>query len=177
MIETARLVLRRWRRSDAAPFAAMGRDAEVMRFLGPPLSRADSAAAARRQNALIDAIGYGFWAIERRADGAFLGFCGLKPGPEETPIVGLMEIGWRLRRDAWGLGYAREAAAASLAWGWANTAVNHIYAITVQANARSWGLMERLGMTRVVDRDFDHPGVPPGSPLRPHMVYQIARPA
>ncbi len=69
-----------------------------------------------RQNGLQSAHGYCFWIVERREDGAMLGFCGLKPGPADTPIEGRVEIGWRLRADAWGKGYAREAAQASLDW-------------------------------------------------------------
>ena len=43
-------------------------------------------------------------------------------------------------------------------------------------NARSWGLMERLGMERAIDDDFDHPNVPIGNPIRPHITYRIVRP-
>lgn len=118
MIETDRLNLRRWREADAAPFHAMGQDAEVMRFLGPLPSLAETNAGIARQNALADAGGTCFWAVERREDGAFLGFCGVKPGPAGTPIADRPEIGWRLARHAWGRGYAREAAAACLADAW-----------------------------------------------------------
>jgi RimJ/RimL family protein N-acetyltransferase len=176
VIETERLILREWRESDITPFHAMCNDPEVMRFLGPPLSRADAEAAAARQNGFIASHGYCFWAVERKADGAFLGFCGLKPGPDGTPIANQVEIGWRLARDAWGQGYAREAAAASIAWGWNNTNAPGIAAMTNIKNVRSWGLMERLGMVRDHAADFDHPAVPIDDPLRPHIVYRIARP-
>ena len=175
-IETERLILRGWRDSDVAPFHAMCNDPEVMRYLGPPLSREDAAAAGERQNGFITSHGYCFWAVERKIDGAFLGFCGLKPGPEGTPIFTQVEIGWRLVRDAWGQGYAREAAEASIAWGWANTDAPGIAAMTNIENVRSWGLMERLGMVRDHASDFDHPAVPVGDPLRPHIVYRIGRP-
>lgn len=174
MITTARLILRPWRDADRDPYHALCSDPEVMRFLGPPQSRAESDAAIDRMQALQAASGYCFWAVERRADGALLGFCGLKPGP--APIEGKLEIGWRLAREAWGQGYAREAAEASLGWAWRALDVDEVVAITVHANARSWGLMERLGMRRVVDGDFDHPNVPEGSPLKRHILYQIGRP-
>lgn len=175
MIETDRLLLRRWRDADAAPFHDMGQDAEVMRYIGPPLTPADARAAVVRQNGIADAYGRCFWAIERRADGRFLGFCGVKPGPQATPIADLPEIGWRLRRDAWGQGYAREAAAACLDAEWKRDTAE-VFAITVPANVRSWGLMERLGMTRDVARGFDHPALAPGDPLRTHVTYSIRRP-
>ena len=176
MIETARLILRGWRETDIAPFHAMGNDAEVMRYLGPPMTLADARIAADAQNAFIASHGYCFWAIERKADGAFLGFCGIKPGPAETPIASELEIGWRLCRDAWGQCYAREAAEAVIGLAWANTDAPAIAAMTVIANANSWGLMERLGMTRDHGADFDHPAVPDGDPLKRHIVYRIARP-
>src|SRR3546814_17748508 len=90
----------------------------------------------------------------------------LKHGPPDTPIATCVEIGWRLRSDAWGAGYAREAAEASIAWGWANLACDAIHAITTVANVRSRWLVERLGMTRSPDMDFDHHAVPADRPLR-----------
>ena len=176
MIATERLLLRRWRDSDVAPFHEMGQDGEVMRHLGPPVSEADCRAAAERQNALADDDGRCFWAMERRADGAFLGFCGVKPGPRDTPIAGEAEIGWRLARGGWGQGFATEAARAVLAAEWAR-GTPQVVAITVPANVRSRAVMERLGMTHDINADFDHPALAPGDPLRRHVLYRIARPA
>ncbi|WP_084581019.1 GNAT family N-acetyltransferase [Sphingomonas azotifigens] len=174
MIETERLLLRGWTDADRAPFHAMANDPRVMAYIGPLQSRAESDAGIDRQRAFQAGHGHCFWALERREDGAFLGFCGLKPGAAGTPIAGDIEIGWRLATEHWGQGYAREAAAASLAWGWQHLAASSIAAITVEANARSWGLMERLGMQRVPDGDFDHPTAIPA--LRRHRTYRIHRP-
>lgn len=175
MIETERLIVRPWRDADRAPFAAMNQDEAVRRYLGPPQSRAESDAAVDRMIASQAEHGCCFWAVERRDDGAFLGFCGIKPG--RWPIEGLAEIGWRLARAYWRQGYAREAAAACLDWAWAARDWPHVYAITVPANSASWGLMERLGMERLADGDFDDPEIPEGSPLKRHLTYRIARPA
>jgi RimJ/RimL family protein N-acetyltransferase len=176
VIETERLLLRRWTDADRPVFHAHCSDPEVMEFLGPRQTREETDAALDRQNGYLDSHGYCFWAVERRSDGALLGFCGLKPGAPDTPIANDVEIGWRVGRGYWGQGYARESAEASLAWGWANTDAPRIAAITVEANTRSWGLMERLGMTRAAGEDFDHPAVPDGSPLKRHIVYRIERP-
>ncbi|KKC27131.1 GNAT family N-acetyltransferase [Sphingomonas sp. SRS2] len=177
MIETERLVLRGWVEADKAPFHAMGNDPAVMEYLGPPLGHDDIDVMTARQNGFLADAGYCFWAVERKQDGAFLGFCGLKPGAISTPIEGRVEIGWRLAAAHWGAGYAREAAAASLAWGWANTDADAIWAMTVPANSRSWGLMERLGMQRRRDLDFNHPQPGLEERLKPHIVYTIGRPA
>ena len=176
MIETERLLVRPWQDSDRAPFAAMSRDPQVMATLGPLMSREQVDAAVDRMIRLQAAQGFCFWAIERKRDGAFLGFCGLKGEAAAPHLEGEIEAGWRLRSDAWGQGYAREAAEASLAWGFANLPNPRIIAITTPGNVRSWGLMERLGMRRLADGDFDHPGVPDGDPLKPHITYAIDRP-
>lgn len=174
MIETERLILRRWEERDRPVFHACCSDPRVMEHLGALQTRAETDAAIDRQNRILDAHGHCFWAVERREDGTFLGFCGLKPGAEDTPIEGEIEIGWRFVHAHWGRGYAREAAQASLDWGWANLDASAIAAITTVGNARSWGLMERLGMVRAPEDDFDHPKAPEW--LRAHVTYRIARP-
>jgi RimJ/RimL family protein N-acetyltransferase len=177
MIETERLTLRGWRNADAAAHHAMCAEPAVMAYLGQPPSLADSAAVVARQTAILADYGACFWALERRDTGGFIGWCGIKPGPVGTPIEDKPEIGWSLVRDAWGQGYAREAAEAALAWGWARLDLPTIWAITVPANRSSRTLMERLGMTRVVDGDFDHPKLAEDDPLRRHILYRIDRPA
>lgn len=175
MIDTERLVLRRWQATDIVPFHDMGRDAEVMRYIGPAMDIAACEQTAARMNALADAKGDCFWAIERRMDGAFLGFCGIKPGPQGTPIADLPEIGWRLARSAWGAGYAHEAAAACLHRAWTR-GTPRVHAITVPANARSLALMKRLGMAQVIGGDFDHPALAAGDPLRRHVLLAMDDP-
>ncbi|TFU05652.1 N-acetyltransferase [Polymorphobacter arshaanensis] len=171
MIETARLRIRPWRDSDRAPFAEMGRDAEVMRYLGPPLSREDSDAAIDRMNVAQAAHGFCFWALEQKADGAFIGFCGLLPVRFDAVPAGSIEAGWRLRRASWGQGYATEAARASLGWGFA-LGIESIIAFTTVANLPSQRVMQRTGMVRRADLDFHHPRLAADDPLRPHVVYE-----
>ena len=175
MIETARLVLRQWRDADREPFAAMRLDPEVMAHL-PPLTREESDAAVDRQMALIAEHGHGFWAVERKADGAFLGFTGVKPTAPDLPFDGAPEVGWRLARHAWGAGYASEAARASLAYGFKVLGAPEIVSFTVPANTRSQAVMRRIGMTADPTRNFDHPVLPAGHRLRPHVLYALRRP-
>ena len=153
-IETPRLILRGWREEDARPFQRICTDPDVMEHLGPPLTLREAEQAVVRQNAFLDSAGYCFWAMEHKDSSALMGFCGVKPGAVNTPIENRPEIGWRMGRNWWGAGYAREAAQASLDWMWANTGVDSVWAITTPANVRSWGLMERLGMTRHHELDF-----------------------
>jgi RimJ/RimL family protein N-acetyltransferase len=171
-IRTERLILRPWRDGDRDAAWTMAQDEEVMRYL-PALDRAGSDAMVDRFMAMQAEHGHTFWVVERRADGAFLGMCGM--APPRNPLVEY-EIGWRLARHAWGQGYAQEAARATLDWAWANRAMPAIVAITVAYNRASWTLMERIGMKRAVDEDFEHPSLPQGHPLRPHILYRTGDP-
>lgn len=176
-LETERLVLRSWREEDRAPFAEMSADAEVMAHLDGVVDRTASDAVIDRLAAEEAGHGQTFWALERKADAAMIGFCGLRRGGHPgTPAPDELEIGWRLARSAWGQGYAREAAEATLAWGWANRDAGRIAAWTVPANTDSWGLMIRLGMVHRPELDFDHPRFAAGHPLCRHLVYTIDRP-
>ena len=173
MIETERLVLRGWREEDRDAFFALNSDPAVMEFL-PAGTRADSDAAVDRMIATQAEHGHCFWAVERKADGGFLGFCGPMPAREPLNEV---ELGWRLAREAWGQGYATEGARASLAWCWANLDTPTVMAITVPANVRSRRVMEKIGLRHVEGGDFDHPALPEGDPLRRHVLYRAYRPA
>ena len=176
MIETARLILRPWRDEDGAEFVRVTNTPAVMAHLGGVQDNAIGInATIARQTRYQTEYGYSLWIVERRADGTLLGFCGLQPGSVGS-INGEIEIGWRLREDAWGQGYAKEAAFASLHWGWRNLDAPRIMAITTPDNRASWGLMERLGMKHLPDLDFGHPDFQPGHYLYAHITYVAERP-
>jgi RimJ/RimL family protein N-acetyltransferase len=176
MLQTERLVLRRWLPRDRAPFAAMNADPEVMDFPGP-LPPEDSDAEIAYFEACWDADGFGFAAVERKQDNALVGMCGIACCRMDAPICPCVEIGWRLARAHWGRGYATEAARAWLAHGLGTLELPEILAFTDPANQRSLAVMWRLGMRRDPARDFDHPAMPEGHPLRPHLVYALPRAA
>jgi RimJ/RimL family protein N-acetyltransferase len=175
MIETARLALRPWKEKDLPEFIRVTNTENVMRHLGGVMGADYYQSVFERMRASQETEGFCFWLAERRADGGLLGFCGFKRG-SIGPITGELEIGWRFREDVWGQGYAREAAEASLAWVWETRPEKMVYAITVPQNTKSRALMERLGMTRRMDLNFEHAAYPAGHPLRPHITYSIARP-
>lgn len=175
-VTTARLLLRGWRESDRDPFAAMNADPEVARYLPTPLDRASSDALVDRMVAHWVEHGFGLWAVERHDDGAFLGFTGLYRPAFEAHFTPAVEVGWRLAREAWGQGFATEAARAALEFGFETIGLAEIVSFTVPDNERSRRVMERLGMTRDPAEDFDHPRLAPGHPLRRHVLYRLARP-
>ena len=170
-IETMRLILRPWIDADLVPFAAMGRDSRVMAHFPALVGEQQSNASAVRIMNHIGEYGFGFWAVERKSDRQFLGFCGLKMVNFPCPVEGEVEIGWRLAHAHWGQGYATEAAQACLDHGFASLSLARITSFTVAGNTRSWGLMERLGMERREDLDFDHPDLVPSHWLSRHIVY------
>lgn len=153
--ETERLILRDWREEDWAPFWEGTNTPAVMQWLGGLLDAQGMAAMRNRWEGFRRDFGHTFWPVERKEDGTILGFCGLKRCTDENGPFGMMEVGWRLREEAWGKGYAKEAAIAALDLSFDRFGSEETIAITVEENTGSWGLMKRLGMTRRPELDFE----------------------
>ena len=173
-LQTERLVLRSWRDGDRAAFAAICADPKVMATLGPVMDRMQSDALIDQVKAKEAAHGHTFWALERCSDTQFIGWCGVIRG-DMPPIDGKAEIGWRLSSNAWGHGFATEAARATLDWLFANRDDSAALAITHSGNLRSRAVMQRLGMVYCPELDFAHPKLAESNPLRPHVTYSLAR--
>lgn len=174
-LRTERLLLRRWRPDDRAPFAALNADPRVTEFLPGALSRAASDALAERIEAHFGEQGFGPWAVEVPGEIPFAGFVGLGVPAFTAPFTPCVEVLWRLAPACWGRGYATEGARAALAFGFTHAGLAEIVSFTVPANLRSRAVMERLGMTRDPADDFDHPVLPDGHPLRRHVLYRTRR--
>ncbi len=174
MLETARLILRRWSARDFAPFAAMNADRAVMQHFPKALSPAESDALVARFEDRWAEGGIGIAVAERKGDGAFVGMVGLSQ-VRFAPLQGETEIGWRLARVHWRQGYATEAAHAWLRHGFGALGLGEIVSFTVPANRASQGVMARLGMRRDPARDFAHPALPEGHALSRHVVFALKR--
>ncbi len=172
-IQTDRLVLRRWRDSDRAPFAALNGDPETMRYFPETLDRAASDAFVDRIEARFDEQGFGLWALELAATSEFIGYTGLNPMPGGVPGAGGMEVGWRLARHVWHHGYATEAARAAVAVAFDGAGLPGLWSMTAVLNEPSQAVMRRIGMAEVAR--FDHPRIPAGHPTQPHVAYYLAR--
>jgi RimJ/RimL family protein N-acetyltransferase len=168
-LRTERLLMRRWRAADRDAFAAMNADPEVMRHFPAPLDRAASDVFADRIEARFDEQGYGLWALEVVDGPGFVGFTGLNPMPEGVPGAGGVEVGWRLARSAWGHGYATEAARAALHVA-GQVGLPEVWSMTAVTNLPSQAVMRRIGLHR--HATFEHPAVPVGHPVRPHVVFR-----
>jgi RimJ/RimL family protein N-acetyltransferase len=173
-IRTDRLLMRRWIESDRSPFAALNADPETMRYFPATIDRVASDAFVEVIEARFELHGYGLWALEVVETGQFIGFTGLNPMPDDVPGAGGLEVGWRLARHAWHLGYATEAANAAVDVAFGGVGLAEIWSMTAVLNEPSQAVMRRIGLTEVAR--FDHPRIQPGDPLRPHVTYHLSRP-
>jgi RimJ/RimL family protein N-acetyltransferase len=173
IVEAGRLRLRTWDDEDELRFFDVMNTPAVMRWLGGVQTPEDWSAGYRRLRSYERDFGFTFWIIERRSDDAILGFCGLKKAnaPGGDGIAGDIEIGWRLREDAWGQGYAKEAAMASLDLAFERFGAAHVVAVTSRQNLPSQGLMIRLGMERREDLDFVDERFSADSEVNPQIVF------
>jgi RimJ/RimL family protein N-acetyltransferase len=171
-LETTRLILRQWKKSDYIPFAEMSADPEVMRFFPEVLTRAKSDQLALDIETLIDNKGWGLWAVELKETTEFTGFVGLHYQNQDIPEAPFIEIGWRLSSTYWGVGYAQEAANAALKFAFEVLNETAVYAFTTLENAPSRKVMSKLGMVNS-NTDFNHPKLAKGHPLERHCLYKI----
>lgn len=171
---TARLLLRRWRPSDRESFARLNVDAEVMEFMPGVLERAGSDALVDHIEQHFTEHGFGPWALEVRGGEPFVGFVGLMTVGFQAHFTPAVEIGWRLARSEWGHGYASEAASEVCRIAFTELRLRELVSFTVPGNTRSRRVMQRLGMAHDVAGDFEHPKLPPGHPLRRHVLYRLS---
>jgi len=172
---TERLWLRHWRDADREPWAAMNADPQVMRFLGPLLTRPQADAIVDALEERLVSEPFGVWAVEVLGTGEFIGCVGLSRPSFDAAFTPCVEVLWRLRRSAWGFGYATEAAVAAVTHGFESCGLEEIVSFTVVDNVRSRAVMEAMGMVRDRSGDFDHPRLAASDPLRPHVLYRMPR--
>lgn len=174
-LETPRLILRDWRASDLPAFAAMSADPDVMRYFPAVLSEAHSNDFAAQIRSRLHEHGWGFWALELRESGEFIGMTGLNIPRVALPFMPCVEIGWRLAKPFWGQGLAYEAALAALEFGFMQLQLDEIVSFTALSNQRSQALMQRLGMQLDAPGEFDHPVLAADHPLRRHCLYRLPK--
>jgi ribosomal-protein-alanine N-acetyltransferase len=173
-LETERLILREWRDEDREPFARMNGDPSVMEYMPALLTRAESDALVERIEVYFAEHGFGPWAAELKATGEFIGYIGLWTPRFEAHFTPCIEIGWRLAREHWGKGLATEGARAVMDHAFGALGLKQLVSFTSVGNARSWRVMEKIGMTHDAADDFDHPALPEGHSLRRHVLYRKA---
>ena len=175
MIETDRLLLRRWEECDREPFSRLNGDPRVMEFMLGCLSPAESVHLVERIEGHFHEHGFGLYAAELRKERLFIGYVGLAIPGFEAHFTPCVEIGWRLCADYWGRGLATEGAKAVVRHAFEFLGLEALVSFTVPANLGSRRVMEKVGMIHDPSEDFDHPSLPVGHPLRRHVLYRLRR--
>ncbi len=175
-LQTERLILREWRDEDRDDYAALTGDPQVRRFYPTVLTRAEADEQMNRHLAMQSENPFHFRAVTT-LDGTFVGTVGMAyiadPVRTTIPTHPEIEIGWLVHTRFWGQGLAPEAALACLAQAW-QLGLSEIVAFTAAINTPSQRVMEKIGMTRDPAADYEHPFMPEGHPLRPHVLYRIS---
>ncbi|HDT6550632.1 GNAT family N-acetyltransferase [Serratia marcescens] len=173
MLETNRLILRQWKVSDLEPFAKLNADPEVMKYFPATLSYEESDKLAWRFKEDIELNhGWGIWATELKATNEFVGFVGLAHQPDRFDFSPCTEIGWRLSKNFWHKGIAKEAAEAALAYAFNMLKLDEVVSFTSIHNAPSENLMKRLAMHK--QGHFFHPALNQSDPLSEHVLYKVS---
>nr|WP_166177761.1 GNAT family N-acetyltransferase [Altererythrobacter segetis] len=178
ILTTPRLNLRLWEERDLDNWLTHLNTPEVKAYLGGIETPDKVAEKFAKLNRDWHEDGYSFLAVEMREDAMFLGTCGIAAIATECAPDGLkggIQVGWQLRADRWGHGYATEAAAAVVAMAFDRFDRPTLYAQTSERNRGSWRVMERLGMQRRSELDYDDPDYPDED--NPTMVWSITREA
>jgi len=168
-IETPRIGLRNWKNSDTPPFIEMNMDSQVMEFFPSALSKEETMAMIEKIKKFIADNNFGLWAVEIKHTKEFIGFVGLSMPRFQSDFTPCVEIGWRLAHKHWGYGYASEAAAACLDYGFNHLKLDEIISFTSALNTRSVSVMEKIGMEYI--KDFEHPLIEDGNRLKRHVLY------
>jgi len=174
-LRTERLLLRGWRPADLEPFAALNADPRVMEHFPAPQTREVSDAFVEKIQGQWQELGYSLWAAERLDTGTFIGFIGLMLATFDAPFTPVVEVGWRLATEHWGRGFATEGGRASLKHAFGTLGLAEVVSFTARSNLPSQRVMQRIGMVHDPAMDFDHPNVPEGHRVRPHVFYRITR--
>lgn len=173
IIETPRLLLRRWTVEDLAPFARMNADPVVMEHFVSPYSQERTQRFYQAIQQEFEEYGYGLYAAQEKESGLFMGFIGFHWARFDASFCPCVEIGWRLDRPFWGKGYATEGAKACLDYGFRELGLPAVYSFTTLGNLRSQRVMEKIGLLR--GEEFLNPEIPDGHPQKPHIYYTITR--
>lgn len=158
-LKSERLVLRRFTASDDELLVELDSDPEVTKYLRPhvetTLDRVRNEVMPRVLGYYQRGVDVGVWAAHEIAGGAFIGWFCLRPdwSPPHDP-----ELGYRLRREAWGRGYGTEMSRVLVDHGFERLGYQRIMARAEIENTGSWGIMEKLGMTR--EREVLEDGIP-----------------
>ncbi len=177
VLETERLILRTWREADIEPYLAINQDPSVFEWgAGVPMTRERVETFIADMNKGFAVDRFSAFAVEEKSSGKLIGFVGISRVPWESHFTPAIEIGWRLASSSWGKGYATEAARAVLKYAFEVLQLDEVVSFTSPLNVRSLRVMEKIGLTRDMKGDFNHPRLGADHPLLQHVLYRVRRP-
>jgi len=171
IFQSARLGFRRWVNDDIFPFSEMNKDDEVMEFFPDCMSDEETLEFVDKVNNMLNQFGYGLYAVDKLENKEFIGFVGFWHPTFESDFTPCIEIGWRISKENWNIGYATEGAKECLRYGFNQLGFIEVYSFTSKINAKSEKIMQKVGMHKV--KEFEHPKIKEGNELRRHILYKI----
>ncbi len=167
--ETERLIFRDWTERDLDEFRIMNKDHRVMEYFTKTLTDEETDRFYQVIQEEFRNYGYGLYAVETKHNHDFIGFIGFHWASFPSAFTPCIEIGWRLKYEAWGNGYATEGAKACLNYGFETLGIKKVYSFTSKINLPSENVMKKIGLEKV--SEFEHPNIQEGNPLRSHLLY------
>ena len=173
IFESERLFFRKWKEEDIKIFSDMNSDPTVMEYFPKILTEKESKQLYEKIVMDLDKNSYGLWAVELKNSNQFIGFIGFNYTTFKSDFTPCLEIGWRIKKEEWGKGYATEGAKASLNYGYHELGLDEIYSFTSKINQRSEKVMIKIGLNKI--GEFEHPNIEEGNKLRRHVLYKIVK--
>ena len=168
-----RLGFRTWKEEDIQVYAEMNQDPEVMKYF-PQEFWLDHAKSAKSIEGFMNHYhqhGFTYFAVDVIDENRFIGFIGMKTISYDVFFAPAIDIGWRLRKDFWGRGYATEGAKRCVEFFFENFKYDRLVSLTPTKNKASWNIMEKIGMQKITT--FMHPMVEKDDPLSEHVLYEL----
>ncbi|MBW8348825.1 GNAT family N-acetyltransferase [Bacillus sp. IITD106] len=172
-VETLRLQLSDWKETDLEPFSRLNADEQVMMYFPKPLSKEETNVFHQSILSELKECGFGLYAVEVKENKEFIGFIGFHKATFKADFTPCIEIGWRLKKEAWGKGYATEGASACLQYGFNELGFSDVYSFTSDVNKPSKNVMKKIGMNFI--KTFNHPKIKNDSPLSKHVLFHISQ--
>ena len=173
IFKSERLGFRNWSKEDLVEFAKLNGDEAVMEHFPEILSNKEVAIFISQLKAHFDENGFTYYATEILETGEFIGMIGLAFQKYETNFTPAIDIGWRLKRSAWGKGFATEGAKRCIEYGFNELNIDQIISVCTIKNKKSEKVMQKIGMTKI--GAFNHPELVNYPKYEKHFCYEIIR--
>ena len=174
ILETEHLILRQWKKEDFVCYAKLTSNKEVMKYFPQTLTKEKSDGAAQKFMQLLKERGWGFWAVEEKSLGKFIGYAGLHSPRTKFPFSPCVEIAWRMEDKYWENGYVLEAGKIIVDTAFKRIGLEELVYFSSVKNLKAEKVVQALGMQKE-EKSFNHPFVEIGDELSLHYLYKIQR--